>query len=87
MYVLDASMTADVKAQFIDCGESWWWDSNRSIPINLFLGPRFSQFKPYLRTFATKECKVVCGPLVSLRDFCNKRIKRRTIQLIRQEPA
>ena len=25
MYVLDASMTADVKAQFIDCGESWWW--------------------------------------------------------------
>jgi hypothetical protein len=83
MYLLDPGMPAALKALFIECGESWWWDSNRSIPINLFLSSRFSPFKPYLKTFATKETTVICGPLVSLRELCNKRIKRRTIQLVR----
>lgn len=83
MYVLDPGMHAAQKAQFIECGESWWWDSNRTIPINLFLGTRFAQFKPFLRTFVAKETTVICGPLVNLRELCSKRIKRRTIQLVR----
>jgi len=83
MYVLDTGFTPVMKALYIECGESWWWDSNRTIPINLFLHKRFAPFKASLRTFATKETTIVCGPLVSLRDLCNKRVKRRTIQLVR----
>ena len=83
MYVLDSGFTPEMKALFVECGESWWWDSNRTIPINLFLNKKFSQFKPSLRTFVIKETKVICGPLVSLHDLCNKRVKRRTIQVIK----
>ena len=25
------------KSQFIELGNAWWWESNRSVPINIFL--------------------------------------------------
>jgi len=83
MYVWDSNWTNDRKDNYIACGETWWWESNRNIPINLFLGARFSEFKPMLKTFASKESVLVHGPIVNLRDMMNKRIKRRTITLMR----
>ena len=29
--------TQELKVLFLELGEQWWWESNRSIPINLFL--------------------------------------------------
>lgn len=83
MYVLDESFTKEMKQNFLECGEVYWWESNRSIPINLFLQEDFKKFKPYLRVFSKKEAEVLQGPVINLRELMNKRIKRRTITLVR----
>lgn len=83
MYVLDESFTTEMKRNFLECGEIYWWESNRSIPINLFLQSQFKPFKPYLRVFSKKEAEVIQGPVINLRDMMTKRIKRRTITLVR----
>jgi len=83
MYVLDESFTTEMKREFLECGEVYWWESNRSIPINLFLQDDFKKFKPYLRVFSKKEAEVLQGPVINLRELMNKRIKRRTITLVR----
>jgi len=71
------------KQQLLELGDQWWWESNRKIPINIFLKQEFSQFKPWLKTFARKEVTVVEGPTVSMLDLINRKIKRRTIQLVK----
>lgn len=83
MYILDESFTTEMKRDFLECGEIYWWESNRTIPINLFLQAQFKKFKPYLRVFSKKEAQVIQGPTINLRELMNKRIKRRTITLIR----
>lgn len=83
MYILDESFTTEMKRNFLECGEVYWWESNRSIPINLFLQDQFKPFKPYLRVFSKKEAEVLQGPVINLRELMNKRIKRRTITLVR----
>tara|TARA_R110000868_G_scaffold22642_3_gene92766 strand:+ start:9095 stop:9469 length:375 start_codon:yes stop_codon:yes gene_type:complete len=83
MYTWDNNWIDSRKKQFLLCGETWWWESNRNIPINLFLGKQFLQFRNVLKTFASKESSVVQGPVVNLRDMLTKRVKRRTITLVR----
>jgi len=84
IYVLDHSFTHQMKKEFLQCGETWWWESNRTIPINLFLRDRFKRFKPWLRTFARKETTILEGPALNVMDLINKRLKKRTIQLVKQ---
>ena len=67
----------------MECGDTWWWESNRQIPINMFIKERFAEFKINLRVFASKDTEIVQGPVVNLKDTMNKRVKRRTIQLVR----
>ena len=83
IYVIDSSFTAEMKAYFLECGETWWWESNRTIPINMFLKDRFRLFRTHLKTFARKDTTIIQGPIVNLKDLINKRVKRRTIQLVR----
>ena len=83
LYVLNASVTNEMKKEFLLCGEVWWWESNRTIPINLFLRERFRPFKPWLKTFAKKETTVIEGPIVNMMDLINRKLKRRTIQLVK----
>ena len=75
------------KAQFLKLGENWWWESNRKIPINIFLKQDFQYFRTALVTLSTKELEIVHGPVVRLDDIAKKRIKRRTIQLMRRPVA
>jgi hypothetical protein len=83
IYILDSTFTTEMKLDFLKCGDIWWWESNRSIPINLFLKNEFAKFKPWLRTFAKKEAEIIEGPTVNLYDLINRRLKRRTIQLVK----
>lgn len=83
LYVLDGSFTQQMKRDFLACGETWWWESNRTIPINLFLRERFKTFKPWLKTFAKKETTIIEGPTVNMMDLINRRLKKRTIQLVK----
>ena len=75
------------KAKFLKLGEIWWWESNRKIPINIFLKQDFRYFRSTLVTLSTKDIDIVHGPVVRLDDIAKKRIKRRTIQLMRRPIA
>ena len=39
-----------MKKMFLDLANVWWWESNRCIPINIFLKGEWDVFKPYLKT-------------------------------------
>ena len=66
MYNWEAMPTPELRKQFIELGEQWWWESNRMIPINLFLKKDFAQFAGILITFNIRDTEVVRGPSVSL---------------------
>ena len=72
------------KLKFLKLGENWWWESNRKIPINIFLKDDFSYFKNTLVTLVTKEVVIKHGPVVRLDEIAKKRVKRKTIQLMRR---
>ena len=72
------------KMRYLKCGEIWWYESNRKIPINIFLKGDFRYFRSTLVTLNSKDVKIVHGPTVRLSDISKKRIKRRTIQLVRK---
>jgi hypothetical protein len=86
IYVMDTTYSPEMKREFLGCGDTWWWESNRAVPINMFLRDRFRPFKGYLKTFARKDAEIIQGPVVNLKDMMNKRVKRRTIQLMRHDP-
>jgi len=84
LYDYSAIKTEEEKARFIELGEVWWWESNRQIPINIFLNKEIAVFRYVIRNFSTKDVKVVLGPCTSLNDIIVKRIKRRSITLVRK---
>ena len=73
-----------VKQKFLELGDIWWWESNRLVPINLFLKDDWSMFKPYLRTFNNKSLVVVHGPVCSMNELSKRRSKRRSITLVKR---
>ena len=74
----------ELKKHFLTLAETWWWGSNRMIPINIFLKQDWLHFRPFLTTFVSKDCNVLAGPQVSLTDLSKKRTKRRSIQLVKK---
>ena len=79
-----SKIDADSKPNFLELGEVWWWESNRTIPINLFLKKDFVKFSSYLVTFNIKDTEIVKGPSVSIANLAKKRSKRRNIQLVKK---
>jgi hypothetical protein len=75
-----------IKEKFLELGDVWWWESNRLIPINLFLKDDWSIFKPYLRTFNNKSLVIVHGPVCSMAELNKRRSKRKSITLVRKMP-
>lgn len=71
------------KELFLELGDTWWWESNRSIPINLFLKEEWSMFKEYRRTFNNKNLTIISGPCTSLHNILQQRSKRKSIALIK----
>jgi hypothetical protein len=71
------------KQKFLELGEVWWWESNRKIPINIFLKEDMTLFRYMIKTFNSKDVSVVFGPTVNLCDIAEKRTKRKSIQLVR----
>ena len=82
VYDYDKIATQREKELFLSLGETWWWESNRKLPINIFLKKDFKQFKYTLTTLSGKDVRIVHGPTVRLADIAKKRIKRRTIQSV-----
>ena len=72
------------KNLFLELGEIWWHESNRILPINIFLQGQMEPYKPYIRTVQLKNTDIVFGPITSLNNLFQKRIKRRQIQLVKK---
>lgn len=83
--IYDISMITKVNERtlFLEMGEAWWWESNRKIPINIFLKQEMHLFRPYIKTFNSKDIELLFGPIVNLSEIAEKRIKRKSIQLVR----
>jgi len=77
-------LDSDLKRVFIELANTWWWESNRSIPINIFLKHEWDLFRPYLRTFSNRDLEIIHGPVCSLNDLGRKKSKRRSIILVRK---
>lgn len=73
-----------LKRLFIELANVWWWESNRSIPINIFLKHDWEPFRSYLRTFSNKDLEILHGPVCSLNDIIRKKSKRKSITLVRR---
>ena len=81
MYDLDKMPSVDVRRLFISMGETWWWESNRLLPIDVFLHHEMRPFQPFLTTIVMKDVQHMFGPMTTLQNMLKKRIKRRGIQL------
>jgi len=78
------SVAADQRLTFLELGETWWWSSNRQIPINLFLKADWIVFKSTLKTLNSKNVEIVQGPYVSLKESASQKSKRRSVILVRK---
>ena len=74
----------DLKLLFIELANIWWWESNRSIPINIFLKKEWDPFREYRRTFVNKDLSVLCGPICNLNSIAKRKSKRKSITLVRK---
>lgn len=72
------------KQRFLDLANVWWWESNRSIPINIFLRGDWDEFRISLRTFINRDLEIIHGPVCSLLDIAKKKTKRKSITLVRR---
>jgi hypothetical protein len=84
--IYDFGSISDIEAkrQFLELANIWWWESNRSIPINIFLKNEWNPFKAYLRTFTNKDLEILHGPVCSLSEMTRKKSKRKSITLVRR---
>jgi hypothetical protein len=83
IYDLGMIMDEDTRKLLLELGEVWWWESNRKIPINIFLKKEMIAFRSYIKTFNSKDVKIIFGPTINLSEIAEKRIKRKSIQLVR----
>jgi hypothetical protein len=74
----------EIKQRFLELAAVWWWESNRTVPINIFLKSDWDEFKPCLRTFTNKDLVIIHGPVCSLIEMARKKTKRKSITLVRR---
>jgi hypothetical protein len=84
VYDLGSVRTEEEKLVFLQLGETWWWESNRLIPINVFLKQDWQIFRYVLKTMNSKDVDIKMGPYVSLKEIAAKKTKRRSITLVRK---
>ena len=84
IYDFGSIQDIELKKLFLELANTWWWESNRSIPINIFLKQDWDPFKAYIRTFTNKDLEILYGPICSLNEISRKKSKRKSITLVRR---
>lgn len=83
-YDLDKITLKEEKAKLLELGDTWWNESNRILPISVFLRDEMKMYKPYIVTINLKDVEVVSGPQTSLLNLVRKRVKKRQITLVKK---
>ncbi len=84
LYNYELLKTEEDRKIFLELGEAWWWESSRTIPINIFLKVEMEPYKYSVMTMNTKDVTIVFGPTINLHNISIKRVKRKVIQLVRK---
>jgi hypothetical protein len=84
MLIYSKLRSVEEKKLLLELGETWWWESNRMIPINIFLRKEIDLIKYCQMSMNSKDVKIVLGPTVNLSNLSVKRVKRKNVQLIRR---
>lgn len=84
IYDIDKLTTDEERKEFLSLGDQWWWESNRMIPINIFLKQDWDKFAYTMISFNNKDVTIVRGHRVCLGELNQKRVKRRTVQLVKK---
>jgi hypothetical protein len=84
IYDFGSLRTDPDRIDFLHLADQWWWESNRSIPINIFLRHDWKRFGYCVKTLISKEVEIVSGHCVRLDELSTKRTKRKSIQLVRR---
>jgi len=83
-YDLNAIHTPEERELFLEIGETWWWESNRQFPINIFCRDQIQPYAYAIKTFNSKDTRIILGPVVNLMNLTMKRVKRKSVQLVRK---
>lgn len=83
-YDYQSIKTVEEKKLFLEYGEVWWWESNRILPINIFMQGQMFPFRYCLKTVMNKDVEIMFGSVTSLNNIVKRRIKKRQIQLIKK---
>jgi hypothetical protein len=75
--------TPEDKAGLLEVGEIWWWESNRQVPISIFCRKEIDPYRYAIKTFNSKDVRIILGPVVNLLNLSIKRVKRKSVQLVR----
>jgi len=81
-YDLNAISDEADKLLFLEIGETWWWESNRQIPITIFCRESIQRYNNIIKTFNTKDVRVILGTVVNLINLSEKKTKRKTVQVV-----
>lgn len=84
LYDYEIIKTKEEKILFLELGDIWWNESNRILPINIFLQGQMQNFRYCLKTLVNKDVDLMFGSMTSLNNIMQKRIKKRQIQLVRR---
>lgn len=84
IYDYGSIVSQDLRERFLELGDVWWWESNRLVPINMFLKEEWIDFKPYLRTFNNKSLTILHGPICSMLELSKRKSKRKSITLVKR---
>ena len=81
MFVYTDLKTNKEKERLLELGSVWWWESNRMIPINIFLREDMKNFNYCLLTMNSKDVKVTIGPETYIYKMTVKRVKLKIVQI------
>jgi hypothetical protein len=84
IYDYGSIVNNDLRERFLTLGDVWWWESNRLVPINMFLKEEWIMFKPYIRTFNNKSLIILHGPICSMLELAKRKGKRKSITLVKR---
>lgn len=76
--------TVEQKQRYLELADQWWWESNRLIPINVFLKQDWQEFRLCIKVLNSKNVEIKYGPHVCLNDIGKKKSKRKSITLVRK---
>ena len=75
----------DDRAEFLEIGEIWWWESCRKIPITIFCKGQIEKFDYAIKIFNNKDVNILFGPAVDILKLNEKRVKRKSVQVIKKQ--